>query len=52
MLSVTIIIELEAHLKISKAIHEKDLVQGYGSVYLPYARERKYPNAKNEWIWQ
>ena len=26
-------------------IHEQDLGQGYGSVYLPYALERKYPNA-------
>jgi site-specific recombinase XerD len=24
----------------------------YGAVYLPYALERKYPNAEREWIWQ
>jgi site-specific recombinase XerD len=24
----------------------------YGSVYLPFALERKYPNANREWIWQ
>jgi integrase len=33
-------------------IHEKDLKNGYGSVYLPYAIERKYPNVKYEWGWQ
>ncbi len=25
---------------------------GYGTVYLPYALERKYPNANREWKWQ
>jgi site-specific recombinase XerD len=32
--------------------HQQDLAQGYGSVYLPYALERKYPNAERQWIWQ
>ncbi|MBU0992742.1 MAG: integron integrase [Proteobacteria bacterium] len=35
-----------------KLIHEKDLKDGYGEVYLPYALSRKYPNAAKEWIWQ
>lgn len=26
--------------------------EGFGSVYLPYALERKYPNASKDWIWQ
>ncbi|MBA7590540.1 Tyrosine recombinase XerC [subsurface metagenome] len=26
--------------------------RGYGEVELPYALERKYPNAKYEWGWQ
>jgi integrase len=25
---------------------------GYGAVYLPYALERKYPNANKKWMWQ
>ena len=25
---------------------------GFGTVYLPYAIQRKYPNAKFEWNWQ
>ncbi len=33
-------------------IHEQDLAAGYGAVYLPYALERKYPNAAREWGWQ
>ncbi|ADN09203.1 integron integrase [Sulfurimonas autotrophica] len=33
-------------------IHVKDLEDGYGSVYLPFAYEKKYPNAKYETKWQ
>ena len=35
-----------------KKIHEKDLDKGFGEVYLPYALERKYPNAAKEFGWQ
>ncbi|HYX18955.1 MAG TPA: hypothetical protein VE944_32315 [Nostoc sp.] len=35
-----------------KIIHQQDLQKGYGSVYLPFALERKYPIAKYDWIWQ
>ncbi len=30
-------------------IHQKDLKEGFGNVYLPYALERKYRNANREW---
>lgn len=40
---------LQEHLQRVKLIHESDLTQGDGSVYLPYALERKYPNASREW---
>jgi integron integrase len=43
---------LQEHLQGVKRLHEEDLAQGYGSVYLPYALARKYPNADKEWIWQ
>jgi len=43
---------LREHLERVKLTHEKDLADGYGSVYLPYALERKYPNASKEWGWQ
>jgi integrase len=35
-----------------KVLHEQDLAAGHGAVYLPYALERKYPNANREWGWQ
>jgi len=44
--------ELHNHLAHVKKIHEKDLREGYGSVYLPFALERKYKNAEKEWGWQ
>jgi len=43
---------LRLHLKQVKAQHELDLAIGYGTVYLPYALERKYPNASREFAWQ
>ena len=35
-----------------KTLHEDDLKEGFGSVYIPDALGRKYPNAKNEFRWQ
>ena len=43
---------LKKHLQRVKFLHQKDLDEGYGLVYLPYALQRKYPNANSEWIWQ
>lgn len=43
---------LQLHLKYVRAQHEKDLAAGFGTVYLPYALERKYPNANREFAWQ
>jgi len=43
---------LENHLKRVKQIHENDLAKGYGRVYLPFALQRKYPNANRRWGWQ
>jgi len=31
-----------------KELHQKDVTEGYGSVYIPYALERKFPKAKFE----
>ena len=44
--------ELEKHLQTVKLIHEQDLKNGYGEVYLPFALSKKYPNAAKEWNWQ
>jgi integron integrase len=43
---------LQRHLSDVQLLHTRDLEEGHGSVYLPYALERKYPNASREWVWQ
>jgi integron integrase len=49
----TLLLEpLRLHLQQVKAQHDLDLSLGYGTVYLPYALERKYPNANREFAWQ
>lgn len=40
------------HLEGVRIMHKQDLKKGYGDVYLPFALERKYPNAAREWGWQ
>jgi integron integrase len=52
MLPDSLVVPLQEHLKRVKRLHDEDLARGYGSVYLPFALERKYPNADREWIWQ
>lgn len=44
--------DLRTHLERVKALHTRDLAQGRGSVYLPHALARKYPQAEREWGWQ
>jgi integron integrase len=43
---------LQRHLAKVKLLHEEDLAEGYGEVYLPYALARKYPHAGTSWVWQ
>lgn len=52
MLPESVIEPLRTHLEKVKILHEKDLREGCGEVYLPHALERKYPNACREWGWQ
>jgi integron integrase len=40
------------HLQEVRALHERDLAEGFGAVALPDALSRKYPNAAREWPWQ
>jgi integron integrase len=40
---------LEDHLRLVRRTHQEDLERGYGAVYLPFALERKYPQASREW---
>ncbi len=44
--------ELKIQVQKVKELHQKDLNDGYGSVYIPYALERKFPKAKYETKWQ
>jgi len=43
---------LRRQLRYAHALHQNDLEQGFGQVYLPHALERKYPLASREWYWQ
>lgn len=43
---------LKRQLAMAKALHESDLKQGFGQVYLPHALAQKYHNASREWGWQ
>jgi integron integrase len=52
MLPAALVPELERHLERVRILHERDLRSGYGRVFMPYALERKYPNAAAEWGWQ
>jgi integron integrase len=52
MLPGNLIEYLQAHMAKVRALHQRDLAEGFGQVYLPYALERKYPNASREWGWQ
>jgi len=52
MLPASLISDLDRHLSRVKLLHERDLREGLGDVYLPYALARKYPTAGREWMWQ
>lgn len=52
MLPESIKSHLQLHLRKVKVLHEEDLHEGFGEVYLPYALAQKYPNAPREWAWQ
>ena len=48
----SLVAPLQEHLQRVKQLHERGLDKGQGTVDLPYALERKYPNANHEWGWQ
>jgi integron integrase len=43
---------LRAHLEEVRMLHEQDLDEGFGAVWMPYALARRYPAAPREWEWQ
>jgi len=52
MLPDSLVPLLQEHLQRVERLHEHDLAQGHGAVYLPFALERKYPKANKKWGWQ
>jgi site-specific recombinase XerD len=52
MLPVSVVPVLRQHLDEVKLQHEVDLAQGFGTVHLPGALERKMPAACRAWAWQ
>jgi integron integrase len=52
VLPENLILPLKAHLEKVKALHERDLAEGFGEAYLPNALAVKYPNAPRAWGWQ
>lgn len=52
MLPHSVVDQLKLHIDKSQLIHRQDLSEGFGEVYLPFALDRKYPNAAREWGWQ
>jgi len=50
--SAVLVEPLRAQLAAAMALHEADLAQGLGVVWLPDALARKYPDAQKSWGWQ
>ncbi len=43
---------LHLHLREVQRQHERDVADGVGRVVMPFALDRKYPNAATDWAWQ
>jgi integron integrase len=52
VLAANLIDPLRSHLAAVRNLHERDLAEGFGRVYLPHALTQKYPSADREWGWQ
>ena len=52
MLPPSLVGPLHRQLERAKALHEMDVRESFGRVYLPHALARKYTNADREWCWQ
>jgi integron integrase len=52
MLPEAVVASLKAHLTKVKALHDEDLLQGFGEVYLPFALDKKNPVSGRDWGWQ
>jgi integron integrase len=52
VLPQTLVQPLRLHLRSVRLLHEQDLREGHGAVYLPFALASKYPSAAQAWAWQ
>ncbi|BBP03705.1 integron integrase [Sulfuriferula plumbiphila] len=52
MLPQSLVEQLQRHLARVKDLHDRELAEGFGDVYMPFALARKYPAAEREWHWQ
>ena len=52
VLPESVIAPIKEHLERVRLTHDEDLRTGRGSVYMPNALDRKFPNASREWRWQ
>jgi integron integrase len=52
ILSTSLGDELQRQIEVVKVLHQKDLEEGFGEVYIPEALTGKYPNAVREIGWQ
>jgi integron integrase len=43
---------LRDQIALARELHLRDLAEGFGEVWLPYALAEKYPNAPKEFAWQ
>jgi integron integrase len=52
MLPLRVVGPLREQAEHARELHRGDLADGFGSVWLPFALDRKYPGAAREWGWQ
>ena len=52
MLPLRLVGSLREQFGHARELHRGDLADGFGAVWLPFALDRKYPDAAREWGWQ
>ncbi len=52
VLPASLVTALQSHVKKVLALHDKDVAEGHGAVWLPSALARKYPGASKQKAWQ
>jgi integron integrase len=52
VLPENLIAPLQEQIARARALHQRDLSEGFGSVWLPGALDAKYPGAPKQWGWQ